>query len=371
MKQKLFNPLISLALSLLLLVVFFIPVTKAAMFVDSNDGVVNITDTDKTYENLYVAGSTLTLKTPIKKDLYLAASSITLTSSVERSGFVAGSAITISDSSFGQGLKVAGSNITISNTTIEEDLFIAGSEVTLTNVTIKGDLVIGTTKLVITNSSIQKNMYYSGPKDESIKAQVKGAIYQDQEFDISSKGDNKNKFFGLGYFDLIFFVSSLLILAFEVLTLKKYSKLRDSQIGFDKSGKTLKHFAIGLVMIGSIFSFIVISIISAGLLAPVFLNLALILTLLLFLIAPLTSYYLANLIFGNKIVWWSPFVIFLTVTLLTKIPTIGLIFELTMTLFSVATIGYYLQNMYIAKITWLKNPLNNTKTQEQQDNYIL
>jgi carbonic anhydrase/acetyltransferase-like protein (isoleucine patch superfamily) len=339
-----------------------VPAFAAEFITNDESGNITLTDTTVKHENSYLAGQSITVKTPIGKDLFVAGSNVIISSSVERSGYIAGSTILISDSTFGAGIKVAGSNIVIENVTIEEDAFFAGSSLTLKNVTIKGDLILVSGSVIMEGSVVEKNMYYSGPTNNSsaFKTQVKGNFYEDSSLNSNSNKNsniqkNSNLFFS---FEIAQAVSSLVILGIEIYLLNKYNRLRDRRISFKligKDGNFFTHFGLGLLTILGIIVLFVISIISIGLLAPFGINLAIILSLLFFLLCPLTSYYIANLIFGDKILWWHPLLVLLVVLILTNLPSFGIIFSSIFVIFAIANTGYYLGKDFRSKIAYLKS----------------
>jgi hypothetical protein len=353
---------IGTSLALLLgftLVLGTVPVQGAEFVKGDENGKISITDKEQKRENLYLASSNVILNAPVSKDLYVAGSDLSISSEVERSGFLAGSSIKVMDSKFGAGLKIVGSTIVIENTTITEDLFVAGSNLTLKNVTIKGDLLVAGSRLTMTDSVVEKNLYYSGSKNDTLKDQVKGSLYLDvdsESMEAERKQNEINRMFNFSYIDVMFLISGLVILIFEVSILNKYNKLWDPKIGFSKGGRSFAHLGYGVLAFVGIFGLLIFSVLSAGLLAPLFINLAIILSLLFFLLAPLSSYYLGNLIFDKNIKWWHCFVIFITIAFLTYLPVVGWIFSLIMNFVNLMTIGYYLSKAWNSKITELKQP---------------
>jgi hypothetical protein len=352
---------IILSMFLLLgLLTITLPVNNfAAEFIKGDDtGNVSLIDPAIRHENVYAGGNNITIKTQIFKDLYLGGTNINIEGQIERSLFAGGSNITIKNTTIGGGIKIGGSNVTLENVKIEDDVFIGGTNVTITNSTINGDLLLGTSNVTMTGSTVAKNMYYGGPKNDTLKAQVKGEFKEDTSTAMNDKmmkeKEQKNGFFS--YWDAMKIVSSLVILLTELFILNKYKKLRDTSIGFDRVGKSIQHLGYGALLLFIIPILLLAGALSAGLLAPLTLNLAAIFTLLFFLLSPLTSYYLANLIFGDNIQFWHAIVIYLGLTLLTFIPYIGGFVQLILFILSVMTFGYYVTKFLATKKLELETP---------------
>jgi hypothetical protein len=352
---------IILSMFLLLgLLTITLPVNNfAAEFIKGDDtGNVSLLDPSVRHENVYAGGNNITIKTQIFKDLYLGGTNINIEGQIERSLFAGGSNITIKNTTIGGGIKIGGSNVTLENVKIEDDVFIGGTNVTITNSTINGDLLLGTSNVTMTGSSVAKNMYYGGPKNDTLKAQVKGEFKEDTSSAMNDKmmkeKEEKNGFFS--YWDAMKIVSSLVILLTELFILNKYKKLRDSSIGFSNIGKSLQHLGYGALLLFIIPILLLAGALSAGLLAPLTVNLASIFTLLFFLLSPLASYYLANLIFADKIQFWHPIVIYIGLTLLTFVPYIGGLVHLILFILAVMTFGYYVSKFLATKKLELETP---------------
>jgi carbonic anhydrase/acetyltransferase-like protein (isoleucine patch superfamily) len=323
----------------------------AAEFIKADDTTGNILLTDPAirHENVYAGGNNITIKTQIFKDLYLGGSNITIEGQIERSLFAGASNITIKNTTIGGGVKIGGSNVTLDNVKIEDDVFIGGTNITITNSSINGDLLVGTSNITMTGSTVAKNMHYGGPKNDSLKAQVKGEFKEDTSSAMKDKmmknnKDNKKGFFT--YFNAVTIFSSLVILLTEIFILNKYKKIRDRRIGFNGEGKSLQHLGSGALFLILIPLLIIGGLASFGLLAPLTLNLAAIITLLFFLLSPLVSYYLANLVFGDSILWWHPIIIFIILTFLSLIPYVGNFINLVVFILTIMTFGYYFQKAF-------------------------
>jgi hypothetical protein len=342
MKKILLNLLLIIGLLTITL-----PVNNfAAEFIKSDEtGNISLVDPTIRYENVYAGGNNVTIKTQILKDLYLGGTNITIEGKIERSLFAVASNITIKNTTIGGGVKIGGSNITLDNVTVDDDVFLGGSNITITNSTINGDLLVGAANVTMTGSTITKKMYYSGPKNDTLKPQVKGEFKEDtkEAFNdkmMKSSDNNRNVFFG--YFNAVTFVSSLVILLTKIFILYKYKKIRDRSIGFNGEGKSLQHLGSGALFLILIPLLIIGGLASFGLLAPLTLNLAAIITLLFFLLSPLVSYYLANLVFGDRILWWHPIIIFIILTILSLIPYVGSFVNLVVFILTIMTVGYYM-----------------------------
>jgi hypothetical protein len=331
----------------------------AAEFIKSDDaGNVSLIDQAVRLENVYAGGNNIIVKTQIFKDIYLGGNNINIEGQIERSLFAGGSNITIRNTTIGGGVKIGGTNVTLENVKVDDDVFIGGTNVTITNSTINGDLLVGTANITMTGSTVAKNMYYGGPKNDTLKAQVKGEFKEDTSSAVNDKmlkdKEDKNQIFN--YWDAMKIVSSLVILLTQLFILNKYKKLRDISIGFSSIGKSLQHLGYGALLLLLIPMLLLVALFSAGLLAPLTANLASIFTLVFFLLSPLASYYLANLIFGDNIQFWHAIVIYLGLTLLTFIPYIGGFVQLILFILSIMTFGYYITKFLAAKKLELETP---------------
>ena len=337
----------------------------AAQFIGSDEtGNIMLTDQSKRYENVYAGGNNITIKTPIFKDLFIGGTNITIESNIERSLFAGASNITIKNSTIGAGVKIGGSNITLENVKIEDDVFIGAGNVTINNATINGDLLVSAGNITMTNSTVSKNMYYSGPKNDTLKPQVKGELKIDSDDNkavTKNDFDSKDKSSFFGYWNAASILSSLVILLSTVFVLNKYKRLSDSNIGFDNNGKSFLHLGYGAMIIAIIIVLIILAFVSLGLLAPFAINLTGLLILLMVFITPLSAYYLTNLIFRKHIKWWYVLLVFLAIQLLMFIPFIGGIVGVIMFFVNLMTFGYYLSKF----VTTIKHSLEHNHTSVQ------
>lgn len=348
--------IILLTLLLAGLLTALLPVNNlAAEFIKADDtGNVSLTDVTKRFENVYAGGNNIVIKAPIFKDLYIGGSNINIESTIERSLFAGASNVTIKNTTIGGGAKIGGSNITLENVTIEDDLFIGSTNVTISNSTIKGDLIVGTANITMTGSTVAKNMYYGGPKNDTLKSQVKGEYKEDtsnnnnnnnNSLNINKKESDKAFF---SYYNAATILSALVILLAELFVLKKYNKIRDKRIGFGTEGKSFQHLGTGALFLLLIPLLIIGAFVSFGLLAPLTLNLAGLITLSFILITPLTSYYIANLFIGDNVEFWHPMVIFAILSVISFIPIINGITTVIMFVLNIMTIGYYMSKTFSA-----------------------
>jgi carbonic anhydrase/acetyltransferase-like protein (isoleucine patch superfamily) len=349
--------ILTILLTLGLLIVSIPTTVSAVQFVDNNKNDLVLTDTTKRYENLMNLGTNADIKVPIFKDLYLAASNINIESNIERSAFLTGATINIKNTTIGAGTKIFGSNVTLENVKVAEDLFIAAGSVTIKNSTISGDALISTGTLEMTGSTVAKNMYYSGPKNDTLKPQVLGDLKLDVKDAAMAKAEENKTTLqsAINSFGLAQFFSGLLVLAVSIFVLNKYKKLNDSTIGFGENGKSLKHLLYGLVLSLVIPGSIIVVLASLGLLAPIGLTVFSLVILLMIIISPLTSWYIANFIFGERTNWWQPLVIFVGLSILSIIPVVGTLVGLIIGVFTLMTIGYYALKMYNLVLNELKS----------------
>ena len=99
-------------------------------------------------KNLYVAGSDVSIKSPVKGDLAAAGNNININENVENDFFGAGSKIVVSQK-VGGSARVAGDEVTLSSD-VAGDLLAAASNLTIDkNAVIEGDLLAAGSKIVI------------------------------------------------------------------------------------------------------------------------------------------------------------------------------------------------------------------------------
>jgi hypothetical protein len=149
---------------------------------------------NKTYENAYLAGSTLAIDGEVKKDLIgaggtvnsngsvsrnlvLTGGTVTIKSSVGGSIFVAGGTVIIDSNFVGGSVRVTGGTVTLSGN-FSEDILVAGGDVTLKNANVAGDVYVGTGTLTVQGSNIKGKIQgqYSELKGTELKPQVLGSI---------------------------------------------------------------------------------------------------------------------------------------------------------------------------------------------------
>ncbi|MFA6082196.1 MAG: polymer-forming cytoskeletal protein [Patescibacteria group bacterium] len=97
--------------------------------------------TDTVWNNLYVAGSNVTVDAPVLKDLVAAGGNVTVNDPVAHSVLIAGGTVSLK-SDVGQNVRVMGGTVDITGS-IGEDLLVAGGTVTIdSNTVVKGDLLV-------------------------------------------------------------------------------------------------------------------------------------------------------------------------------------------------------------------------------------
>ena len=358
------NKIINLSLYFALLFSLGLGVnTYAVQFITDQPGDnMTLTDTTKRYEGLVHAGSNIDIKVPVYKDLTLAGNNINIENSfVEYTALIAGNNIVIKNTTIGQGAKIAGSSITLENVTIENDVFLAASSVKFTKVNVKGDALVGSSTFNSSDSVISKDLYFSGEITQALKDQVKGTIKNSEPKQVEKKDDkSSSRFIDMGVKGAQI-ISGLVLLAGAMLTYKKYNKLYDPKIGFSTGGNGGKHILYGLLgVFVAVPVLLLISLFSAGLLAPLGLSIVGVLTSVGFLVSPFVAYYLANMIWKENIKWWQPLAIFLAFGLASLVPYLGSLIGLIEFVLFILTAGYLFQKMYDIKMMYLRSETSKT-----------
>lgn len=130
--------------------------TKAAEFrTADNNQAITVSDRVK---NLFVAGQTVNITTPLFGDLFAGGSTVTIQEAVEHDAVVAGQSVII-DGPIGANAFIAGSTVDIRQQ-IGSDLFVAGRDVIL-NGAVLGDLFAAGSTLTV-NGPISGNARLSG-----------------------------------------------------------------------------------------------------------------------------------------------------------------------------------------------------------------
>ncbi|MGL4758820.1 MAG: hypothetical protein ACRCXZ_05765 [Patescibacteria group bacterium] len=326
---------------------------SAVSFLDQSEN-VSLTDPSKRIENLVHAGNKVEIKIPLFKDATIAGNDILIENSIERSALLAGNNITIKNANIGAGAKIAGNNITLENVTIEEDIFVAASNLNISKTKIKGDGLFATGNLTLTDSEIGRDLYYSGPKNDNLKSQVKGQLKATEEKVSSNDAKNFSKWVDL---NMIFsqVLSGLIILLGSGLTLKKYNKFYDKEIGFGEFGKSSKHALFGIAIMAAIPLLLILTLVSLGYIAPLTLSASGLLVFFFFLVSPLSAYYLSNLLFKDKATVWHSLAIFVILKIMYFIPVLNVISGLIEFLLFIFTVGYFVKKTYDVKMNYLKS----------------
>jgi hypothetical protein len=339
--------------------------THAAEF-ESGDTVT----IDSVTENLYVAGSIVTVESNVRKDLVVAGSQVTVEGSVERNLNAAGGQVTIeSDQILGTARVIAG-EVTLSDVTIQEDLIIFGGEVTLEDVTIAGDLVSYTGSLTVNDSSIRGDALvsfseYSGDTLEDI---VEGELdIQEGEATVEREVSAGERVIGVLGYALRGEISVIVATLFFVWFLGKRNRLGISTISFNT--RFFLDFLIGLALV----VLPVIIFIISGLVAIIpfigvisFFNVVGVVTAMIYLFVILSSLfsviYMANLFRNSfKLTLSARNMVLITLlvwfilSLLGYIPIIGWLFPLALGLIGLANVGFLVRTLNQAIDNYLKS----------------
>jgi hypothetical protein len=182
----------SLIISVIVVGVFLassVTAFSAASF-ESGDSV----SVSKQSQNLYTAGSNVTIQGEVLKDLIAAGGNVTVNTKVYRSMFVAGGTVKINSEYLEGSARIAGGDVTISGN-FNEDVIIAGGNVVLDNAKIQGDVYVATGNLTVKNSKIQGSLKgaYSELQGDDIKSQVVGevSLKKSEKDDVNNKQQNQ------------------------------------------------------------------------------------------------------------------------------------------------------------------------------------
>lgn len=359
------------AFTLLLLISFsFVNLSVRAATFESGQGqnsIVNINDSSKNYENLYATGATVNINTKIGKDLIMSGSNLNLQSDVERSLMAAGANLNFQNATIGASSRLAGANINLSNVTIEEDLLVAGANITLNNVIIKGDLVVAAASFDMISSRVEGDFYGSIDSDRpEFRNQVAGTYNLDDSSTRREKSDEELRSqrdaagrlaLGAGaYFKLISEVSALVVLTVFLFILASFGKIADKNIRFTGT-ELVAHFGIGLGAYFLIPILLLVSVITALILAPVTMTLVGLIILLGFLISPITNWYISNLLangFNYRVKWWHSYIVYLIFLFVGFVPILNILSALIMSVLGLANFGYWILKTTSASLENLK-----------------
>jgi hypothetical protein len=333
----------TLLISIFICTSLFATNSLAVQFVNIDGDTTKLTDTTQRYENLVLSNNVIDIKVPLYKDATIAGNSITIESFIERNALLAGKDITIKNTTIGAGAKIAGQNITFEDVKIEEDVFIAAAQVTFKRVTVKGDALIASGMLNMTESTITKKLYYSGPKNDTIKPQVQGELIADSK-EVNEEVNKKMNFVP-DFFKTAGLVSGLTLLSILMYVLYRSKKIYDPSIGFDKS--TPKHLLIGTVTTFAIYPLLfILTLISVGFLLPLTATLGSLYTLLLLITSPICAYYLSALIFKERMKWFYPHLALILLFTASLLPVLDILVGIIQALLLMAVAGYYLTKGY-------------------------
>jgi hypothetical protein len=321
---------------------------------------------NKTYENAYLAGGSLTVdgevrkdligaggtvvtNAPINRNLVASGGNVTVKSAVGGSIFVAGGTVIIDSSFVGGSVRVTGGTVTLSGN-FSEDILVAGGDVILKNANVVGDVYVFAGNLTVQSSSIKGKIQgqYSVLEGSDLKSQVTGAI-EIKKVD-SEEYNNKPK----NFYDFVNFPWELSVILITLITCWILNKRNRLSISSIKWGATFgKDILIGLA------AFILPGIITIILLILQLFPLALLTPALVFLeiiaILLVLPIYVGNFIKNTwnlkldiKWVIVIAYLILLVVSLLSS--NIGALSALGLlsTIFALAHIGFMIRTGYKA-----------------------
>jgi len=334
---------------------FALPV-QAAQFVQPDDaGNVSFNKLDQ--ENIYGAGSQVTVSQRVINDAVVAGETINVTKDVDVTGGIlaAGQQLNITPRTVGSSVRAVGQTIVLSGF-VRKDAVLAGQTVTLKNVKIGGDLVVSANNIIVEDNVIIQGKIYASTSS------IKGTLTNVSGKDITIQ-TTKNEDFssvvaaaaGINWFAFVYSTfGSVVVLAALIFFLSKKNVLQVSQVAFNNIfGKDL--------LLGSLVFFLTIPIIAIAFVFTVglqLLPLVFILYGLWSLLGIYFSIYAANFVrntfnlsFNFKYLVAALFVVNIVFSF---IPFINAIWGIIWFIFSLAQFGFALRTVYSS----LKKSLN-------------
>jgi hypothetical protein len=376
--RKLF---LGLGLTILLALPFLSVPVNAAEFYVPEDGNETVTISEPA-ENAYVAGTTINVDAPIRKDLIVAGQDININESVFRSVFAAGQTINfnLSENGVVQGsVRAAGNEIVISGNYIE-DVIVAGQNVRFENARIRGEVYVSAQSVEVVDSQILGNFTMSaGEFDEgAIDEQVQGDLtINDPQTNVDAEAGVAIGAVGAGLAAVAAFVSLMILIANTVsfivglliiyFVLKKYNKTELKGIKFD--GKFGQDFAIGFVLtvVVPIVTILLMFLVVPLFLLPLILTITALLGSILALAQPFLPIYLAN--FARNVFGWNLGVGALTAIAYLLVLTLNILTfffwfpGIILFIISLSSFGYVLRHVTRS----LKNSLKSEQTAEVEE----
>lgn len=136
----------------ILLLLFLLGITIAPVQAAEFRSAENLTIAEQT-ENLYAAGTDVTIAAPVQKDLVVAGENIVIQSEVERGILAAGKTLSFRSNFVGASVRAVGQTILITGT-YNEDVVLAGQTIIIEDAIINGDVILAAQNVQIEGSSV-------------------------------------------------------------------------------------------------------------------------------------------------------------------------------------------------------------------------
>ncbi len=311
---------------------------------ESNES-VSIT---KQTQNLYVAGSNVTVQGEVLKDLIAAGGNVTVNTKVYRSMFVAGGTVKINSEYLEGSARIAGGDVTLSGT-FNEDVVVAGGNVVIDNAKIQGDVYVASGSLTVKNSKIQGsfNGAYDTLQGDDLKTQVAGEVKLTKTEKDGDKNVQKNQWQMVN--DQIPWQLSVLIATLVLsFILWKRGKLHAPSIRFNGAFGIDILIGLGVFVISGIL-FILLLLLLSFPLAFILMSAVIISYLISLIILPIyTGNFIKNTFSPNLGIRWSVFLAFIVLIVLGFFmnTVIGVIAGIILSILALAHFGFIFRKLY-------------------------
>ena len=320
---------------------------------------------NKTYDNLYIAGSNITVDGQVEKDLLVAGGTVTTTSPVYRdiivaggtvniksaigsNAYITGGTVTIDTPNVSGNMRVAGGTVTVSGN-FSEDVMIGAGDTVIKNAKVNGDVYVGTGTLTVINSTIKGKIQgeYSELKGDDLKSQVLGKVDLKKS---EKKEDAKADDIISNYLNISWLLSVAVVTLIVGWILGRRNRLAIPSIKFD--GQFGIDILIGLgAYILPIFAMIILFIVQ---LFPVGLLLISLIYLLIAASMLVLPIYIGNFLRNTFSIKLAPkwmtllgFVFVLLLGLVSELPYLGLLGIISL-VFSLAHTGFMFRKVLSA-----------------------